>query len=60
MSAETTRTDKGIGLAILFGALAVASAGVQYVGAGTVTSGYGFAGAMIFATLLVVALHVYE
>jgi hypothetical protein len=55
---EDAVTDKGIGLAVVFGALALAAAGVQLATEGT-TAAYGFAAAMIAGSLLVVAQHAY-
>jgi hypothetical protein len=60
MATETMKSDKGIALAILFGVLALAGAGVSLVGHGTEMAGYGFAVAMLFGTLLVAAIHVYD
>lgn len=56
----TFESDKGIGVAIVLGLLAMAAAGVQLAAHGTVTGAFGFAGAMTLGSLLVVALHVYE
>jgi hypothetical protein len=58
--ATEMESDKGTGLVILFGALALCGAGVMAVGHGTPTAGYGFAAAMVAAALAVVAIHVYE
>jgi len=55
---EDVVTDKGIGLAVVFGALALAAAGVQLATDGT-TAAYGFAAAMVAGSLLVVAQHAY-
>lgn len=52
-------SDKGIGLAILLGVLAVAGALVMLASPGTETAAWGFAAAVIFGCLLVVAIHVY-
>lgn len=52
-------TDMGVGLALLFGILAVGGAGVSFVGHGTELAGWGFAGAMTFAALAIAALHRY-
>ena len=56
--AEDAVTDKGIGLAVVFGALALAAAGVQLATEGT-TAAYAFAAAMLAGALLVVAQHAY-
>lgn len=58
-----TGTDKRVGLAALFGVLGLAGALVMFVaalGEDQLLSGWGFAGAMLFATLLVAALHLYD
>lgn len=58
-----TGTDKRVGLAALFGALGLAGALVMLVGGlseDQLLSGVGFAGAMLFAALLVAALHLYD
>ena len=61
MSQEATfASDKSIGLSVLLGVLAVASALVMLVAPGDVATGAGFAGAMTLGALLIVALHVYE
>lgn len=52
-------SDKGIGFAVLFGLLAVASALVMYLGQGSDASGWGFAAAMVLGTLLVAGIHIY-
>jgi len=57
---DTARaTDKGIGLAVLGAILAIFGAAVMYVGApdDTLTSASGFAAAMVFGTLAVIAIH---
>lgn len=57
---ETTRTtDRGIGLTMLFGALGVIAAGVMAIGAPDELAAWGFAGAVTFACLAVVAVHLY-
>lgn len=53
-------SDASIGLAVILGALAVASAAAVLVSPGTVTGALGFAAAMAVGVALVVALHVYE
>ncbi|MEF8830650.1 MAG: hypothetical protein V5A23_03840 [Halobacteriales archaeon] len=60
MATQTKTSDKGLGLTVLFGALALGGAAVQYAGHGTELAGYGFALAMLFAALLVAAIQVYE
>ena len=56
----TFESDKSIGLAVVLGVLAVASALVMLAAPGTVTGALGFAAAMTFGAILVVALHAYE
>lgn len=58
---ETRSTDKGVGLAVFFGLLALAGTAAMYAGApddGAI-SGAGFAVAVAFGCLAVVAIHVY-
>lgn len=57
---ETTEsTDRGVGLALLFGVIAILAAGVMAVGAPDEIAAWGFAAAMVFACLAVVAIHSY-
>lgn len=62
-SDATFESDKGIGLAIVLGALAVGGA-LMMLGTvatpGTLLAAYGFAAAVVAGALAVVALHVYE
>lgn len=53
-------SDKSIGVAVILGVLAVASAATMLVAPGTVTGAIGFGAAMTIGAVLVVALHVYE
>ena len=55
--ATQTETDKGIGLGLALGALAVIGALVMVVGAPDVTAAWGFAGAVLFSSLAVVGIH---
>ncbi|WP_247731505.1 DUF7525 family protein [Halovivax limisalsi] len=59
MDEHTESTDRGVGLTLLFGALAVLSAGVMAVGAPAETAAWGFAAAVAFGCLSVVAAHRY-
>lgn len=59
MSTTTDGTDMGTGFAILFGLLAAGSAILMLIG-DDLASAFGFAAAVLFGTLLVVALHVFE
>lgn len=52
-------SDKGIGFAVLFGLLAVASSLVLFLTPGSDLSGWAFAAAMLVGTLLVSAIHIY-
>lgn len=58
--AETSQTsDKGIGLALVFGALAVAAAFGTYITTPADASGWAFAAAVTFGVVLVVAVHAF-
>ena len=57
---DTARsTDTGIGLPLIFGVLAALGVLVMVIGAGDDLAGYGFAGAVGFASLTVLAIHLY-
>ena len=62
----TASTDKGFGLTLVFAALVVVGAVAMIVGAlelggvPEVTAAWGFAGAMLFATAAIVAIHLWE
>lgn len=56
----TFESDKGIGLAVVLGLLAVVSALVMGVGGERVVRAYGFAGAISLGVVLLVALHAYD
>lgn len=60
MTASENSTDMGIGLTLAFGVLTVIGALVMVVGAPAKTAGVGFAAAMIFAGLAIVAAHGYD
>ncbi len=60
MATETETTDKGVGLALALGALAVIGALVMLVGAPDVTAAWGFAGAVLFSSLAVVGIHLFN
>jgi len=53
-------TDKGIGIAVLCAVVAGLGALAMFGGAPDVTAAWGFAAAMLFGALSVVAIHVYE
>jgi hypothetical protein len=62
MAGVTTGSDKSVGFAVLFGALGLLGALGMFVGATTgsqVTAAWGFAGAMLAASILVAAVHAY-
>ena len=59
MTTNAESTDAGIGLPLVFGALATLGAIGMLVTAGDQTSGYAFAAAVVFASLAVVSLHRY-
>ena len=52
-------TDRGLGLGLLFGALALVGAGAMVVSGGEELAAWGFGAAVLFGCLAVVALHVY-
>lgn len=60
MAELTTGSDKEIGFAVLFGVLGLAGALTMYVGAvshSQLTAAWGFAVAMLAASVLVAAIH---
>lgn len=59
MVESSASTDRGVGLTLLFGALAVVGAVVMAVGAPAETAAWGFAAAVAFGCLSVVAAHRY-
>lgn len=62
MAEVTTSSDREVGFAVLFGVLGLAGALAMYVGAVShdqLTAAWGFAGAMLAASVLVGAIHVY-
>lgn len=59
MAEYSESTDKGLGLAIALGAVAAIGAGGMLVGAPDIEAAWGFAGAMLFSSLAVVAIHLY-
>jgi hypothetical protein len=62
MAEISTGSDKEVGFAVLFGLLGLVGALAMYVGAvsgSQLTAALGFAGAMLAASILVVAIHVY-
>jgi hypothetical protein len=59
MATSSETTDKGLGVTLLFSVLAVIGAAVMLVGAPEITAAWGFAGAMLFGVLAVLAIHLY-
>ncbi len=60
MTASTaTGTDKGMGLALAFSALAFLGAIGMAVAAPEGTAGWGFAAALLFGSLAIVGIHLY-
>ncbi|THE64653.1 hypothetical protein D8Y22_11655 [Salinadaptatus halalkaliphilus] len=53
-------TDKGLGLALALGALAAIGAALMFTGAPDIEAAWGFAAAMIFSSLAVVGIHLWE
>ncbi|MFB6243110.1 MAG: hypothetical protein ABEH80_03340 [Halobaculum sp.] len=60
MATETVTSDKGIGLTLAFGVLAVVSAGVMLFGGSQAIIAWGFAAAMVTAALAVVAVQLFD
>jgi len=60
MSETAGQSDMGIGLAMLFGVLAVVAAAAMAVTVETqIVAAWSFAGAVVAGTLAVAALHIY-
>lgn len=59
MARTALASDKGIGIGLLFGLLAVGGALVMLVVPAGLAGAWGFAAATVAATLAVVAVHVY-
>ncbi len=60
MATESATTDKGVGLALALGALAVIGALLMIVGAPEITAAWGFAAAVLFSSLAVVGIHLFS
>lgn len=56
--ATQTESDKGIGLPLAFGLIAALGAIGMLIGAPDIEAAWGFAAAVLFGALAVVALHV--
>jgi len=52
-------TDKGLGVTLALGALATLGAGAMLLGAPEIEAAWGFAAAVVFSCLAVVAIHLY-
>ncbi|MFB6176797.1 MAG: hypothetical protein ABEI99_06575 [Halobaculum sp.] len=59
MATETVTSDKGIGLTLALGALAVLAGGVMLFGGSQSIKAWGFAAAMLAAALSVVAIQIF-
>lgn len=58
--ATETGTDKGLGLSVVLGLLAALGAVGMFVGAPDELAAWGFAAAVLFGSLAVVAIHVWD
>ncbi|WP_135535615.1 MULTISPECIES: hypothetical protein [Halostella] len=59
MTTDTVVSDKGIGFAMLFSFLAAGGAVAMFAGAPEQTAAWGFAAAMLFASLAIAYIHLY-
>lgn len=59
MATDATDSDAGIGLAVVLGALALASAAVTLATPGTELAAWGFAVAIVLGLVLIAAIHAY-
>lgn len=57
---EEPQTDKGTGLAVVFGVLAAIGAGAMLFGGTQIVMAWGFAAAIVAGSLAVVAVQAYE
>lgn len=60
MANQAVASDKGVGLSMVFSALALLGAMVMVAGATQLAMAWGFAAAMVAAGLAVVSLHVFD
>lgn len=59
MEANAVQSDKGIGLAVLLSLVAIGGAAVLLIAPGQLTKAWGFAVAMVAASLTIVGTHLY-
>ena len=60
MAEETVTSDKGIGLTLAFGTLALVGGGTMLFGGSQAIKAWGFAAAMVAAALAVVAVQLFD
>ncbi|MFB6198214.1 MAG: hypothetical protein ABEI52_08110 [Halobacteriaceae archaeon] len=60
MSTTPVRSDKDVGLAAIFGTLAVAGVVITYATSSQAVSAIGFMMAIVFGSLVIVAQHYYN
>ncbi|AEH37290.1 DUF7525 family protein [Halopiger xanaduensis] len=60
MATETESTDKGVGLALGCGAIAVLGALLMVIGAPEIQAAWGFGAAVLFSAIAVVGLHLWD
>ena len=60
MATHGTTTDKGVGVAIACGTVAVLGAAIMFTGGTQLIKAWGFAAAVVAAGLSVVALQLYD
>ncbi|SFL11336.1 hypothetical protein SAMN04487950_2532 [Halogranum rubrum] len=59
MEVHAVQSDKGIGFAVLFSLVAIGGAAVLLLAPGQVTKAWGFALAMVAASIAIVGTHLY-
>ena len=60
MATHGTTTDKGVGVAIACGTVAVLGAGIMFTGGTQLMKAWGFSAAVVAAGLSVAALQLYD
>ncbi|MFQ3476634.1 hypothetical protein HKK80_10305 [Halonotius sp. F2-221B] len=60
MATHGTTTDKGVGVAIACGTVALLGAGIMFTGGTQLMKAWGFAAAVVAAGLSVAALQLYD